>query len=125
MVRFLFSFCLARFTEAKLLSLASISSLRALETVNLSSLFFVPAFKVFLSLLSLSPLSLLVALCSASFRLSKSFVATGGLGANDGFTGAPLLNVEVVFGLNVPGLDVPPLLGKVLDFFSITTEFFP
>ena len=120
---FLSSFCLALFTDAKLLSLVSISSLKALETVSFFCLLFVPNLD-FLSP-SLSPFSFLVALCSASFRLSKSFVATGGLGANDGFNGAPLLNVEVVFGLNVPGLDVPLLLGKVLDFFSITTEFFP
>ena len=99
MVKFLFSFCLALLTEAKLLSLASISSLRALETVNFNSLFFVPDFKVFLSLLSLSPLSLLVALCSANFLRSKSLVIGGDLGTNDGFVGAPLLNVDVVFGL--------------------------
>ena len=55
-----------------------------------------PVFKVFLSLLSFSPLSLLVALCSASFRLSKSFVIGGDLDGNDGLIGAPLLNVEVV-----------------------------
>jgi hypothetical protein len=47
------------------------------------------------------------------------------LGANDGFTGAPLLNVEVVFGLKPPGLCDPPLLGNLLGCFSITTEFFP
>ena len=85
----------------------------------------VPAFKVFLSLLSLSPLSLFVALCSANFLRSKSFVIGGDLGANEGFTGAPLLNVEVVFGLKLPGLDDPPLLGNLFGCFSITTEFFP
>ena len=84
LVKFLFSFCLALLTEASLLALASISSLKALETVNFNSLFFVPAFKVFLSLLSFSPLSLLVALCSASLRLSKSFVIGGDLDGNDG-----------------------------------------
>ena len=99
MVKFLFSFCLALLTEAKLLSLASISSLRALETVNFNSLFLVPDFKVFLSLLSLSPLSFLVALCSANFLRSKSLVIGGDLGTNDGFVGTPLLNVDVVFGL--------------------------
>src|SRR6056300_1153477 len=125
LVKFLFSFCLALLTEAKLLSLASISSLKARETVNFNSLFLVPAFKVFLSLLSLSPLSLFVALCSANFLRSKSFVIGGDLGANEGFTGAPLLNVGVVFGLKLPGLDDPPLLGNLLGCFSITTEFFP
>ena len=47
------------------------------ESVNISedeALFFVPDFKVFLSFPSPSPLSLFVALCSASLRLSKSFV---------------------------------------------------
>ena len=97
MDKFLFSFCLALFTEAKLLSRASISSLKALETVNFNSLLFVPAFKVFLSLFSFPPLSLLVALCSANFRLSKSFVIGGDLLAKDGFIVAPLLNVDVVF----------------------------
>jgi hypothetical protein len=61
---FLCSFSLALLTDAKLLSLASISSLNALETVNFVSLFFVPVFDF---LPSLSPLSLLVALCSAIF----------------------------------------------------------
>ena len=69
---FLSSFCLALLTDAKLLSLVSIWSLRARETVSFNSLFFVPDF-VFFSL-SLSPFNLLVALCSASFRLSKSLV---------------------------------------------------
>ena len=71
---FLSSFCLALFTEAKLLSLVSISSLKALETVNLSSLFFGPILDFF-SLFSISPFNLFVALCSASFRLSKSIDA--------------------------------------------------
>ena len=124
-VKFLFSFCLALLTEASLLALASISSLKALETVNFNSLFFVPAFKVFLSLLSFSPLSLLVALCSASLRLSKSFVIGGDLDGNDGLIGAPLLNVEVVLGLKPPGLTDPPRLRNLFDCFSITTEFFP
>ena len=124
LVKFLFSFCLALLTEASLLALASISSLRALETVNFNSLFFVPTFNVFLSLLS-SPLSLFVALCSASFLRSKSFVIGGDFVAKDGFTEAPLLNVELVFGLKPPGLDDPPLLGNLLGCFSITTEFFP
>ena len=67
-------------------------------------------------MLSPSPLSLLVALCSASFRLSKSFVTGDDLGANDDFAGTPLLNVEVVLGLKVPGLAAPPLLGKLFVF---------
>ena len=89
---FLISFCLALLTEAKLLCFASISSLNALDTVNFNSLFLVPAFKVFLSLSSLSPLSLLVALCSASFLLSKSFELSGDLGLNEDFKGTPLLS---------------------------------
>ena len=74
-------------TDAKLLCFASISSLNALETVSFNSLFFVPSFKFFLSLFSLSPLSLFVALCSASFLFSKSFVISGDLGLNEGFKG--------------------------------------
>ena len=123
MLKFLFSFNLALFTEAKLLSLASISSLRALETVNFNSLFFVPDFKVFLSLLSLSPLSLFVARCSANFRLSKSFVIGGDLGTKVGFSDAPLLYVDPVLGLKPLDLDEPPLVGNLLDCLSITTEF--
>ena len=84
-----------------------------------------PVFKVFLSLLSFSPLSLLVALCSASLRLSKSFVIGGDLDGNDGLIGAPLLNVEVVLGLKPAGLTDPPRLGNLFNCFSITTEFFP
>ena len=67
--KFFCSFSLALLTEAKLLSLASISSLRALDTVNFFSLFFVPNFIFFPSP---SPLSLFVALCSANFLFSKS-----------------------------------------------------
>ena len=122
---FLISFCLALLTDAKLLCFASISSLSALDTVNFNSLFFVPAFKVFLSLFSLSPLSRLVALCSASFLFSKSFVTEGNLGLNDGFSGAPLLKVELVLGLLVVDLKDPPLLGNFPLCFSITIEFFP
>ena len=72
LLTFFNSFCLALFTDAKLLSLVSISSLKALETVSLTCLLFAPNL-LFLSL-SESPLSFLVALCSASFRLSKSDV---------------------------------------------------
>ena len=71
--KFFCSFSLALLTDAKLLSRASISSLNALETVNFVSLFFVPSL-IFLP--SLSPLSLFVALCSASFLFSKSFGLT-------------------------------------------------
>ena len=70
---FLSSFCLALFTEAKLLSLVSISSLNALETVNFTSLFFKLLALDFLSLSS-SPLNLFVALCSANLRFSKSLI---------------------------------------------------
>ena len=68
----LFSFSLARLIEARLLpfnSLAS-SSPKALEIVSFNSLFF----GLLLSLFSFvaSPLSLLVALCSANFLFSKS-----------------------------------------------------
>ena len=70
--KFLFSFSLALFTDARLLSLASISSLKALDTVSFTSLLFDPNFDFF-SFVSLSPLNLFVALCSASFRFSKSF----------------------------------------------------
>jgi hypothetical protein len=123
LVKFLFSFCLALLTEASLLALASISSLKALETVSFNSLFFVPAFKVFLSLFS-SPLNLFVALCSANFLLSKSFATGGDLGANDGFAGAPLLNEEVVFGLKVLGLEVPALIWKFASLFFYYYSFF-
>ena len=121
--RFLFSFSLALFTDAKLLSLASISSLKALDTVNFVSLFFTPDFKVFLSLFWLSPLSLLVALCSASLRLSKSLVIGADLGVKFNFAGAPLLKVDELFGLTPPGLNYPPRLGNLFVCFSIITEF--
>ena len=98
---------------------------RALETVNFNSLFFIPAFKVFLSLLSLSPLSLFVALCSASFLRSKSLVLDGDFVTNEGFKNVPLFNSEVVFGLKLPVLVDPLLLVNLLDCFPITTEFFP
>ena len=125
LLKFLFSLSLALLTEAKLLSFASISSLKALETVNFNSLFFVPAFRVFLSLFSISPLSLFVALCSASFLRSKSFIVGVDLGVNDGFTELPLLNVENVLVFRIPGLEDPPLVENLLGCFSITTEFFP
>ena len=84
-----------------------------------------PAFKVFLSLFSLSPFSRLVALCSASFLFSKSFAIGGDLGLNDGFNGTPLLKVDVTLGLLVLDLKELPLVENFPDCFSITTEFFP
>ena len=122
-IKFLFSFCLALLTEAKLLSLASISSLRALETVSFNSLFLVPDFKVFLSFPSLSPLSLFVALCSASLRLSKSFVIGGDFGTKADFILVPLLNEELGFVLPGFGLKDPTLFGNFPVCFSITTAF--
>ena len=76
--------------------------------VNFTSLFFVPDFS-FLSLILASSLSLLVALCSASFLFSKSF----------GLTWVFVENF-VLLGLN--GL---PFLANLLCDFSIKTEFFP
>ena len=67
---YLFSFCFALFREAKLLDRVSISSFKALEIVSFNSLFFDPNF-VFESFNDGSPLTLLVALCSASLRFSK------------------------------------------------------
>ena len=119
---FLSSFCLALFTDAKLLSLVSISSLRALDTVSLSSLFFVPNF-VFLSLLSISPFNLFVALCSASLRLSKSLVVDGIFDEKLDFKGVFLLKFNDGFDPN--GLLKFPLLEGLLFLLSITTVFFP
>ena len=73
LLRDLFSFSLALLTDAKLLSLASISSLKALETVSLTSLFLLPVLSFLSSLILGSDFNLFVALCSASFRFSKSF----------------------------------------------------
>ena len=98
MLEFLSSFCLALFTDAKLLSLVSISSLNALETVNLTSLFFVPSF-VFLSFSSSFPFNLFLALCSASFLLSKSPIAGEVLPKKLGLKPSPLFKLE-------DGLDV-------------------
>ena len=66
-----------------------------------------------------------MALCSASFLFSKSFVTTVDLGLNEGLSGALLLKVELVFGLFVLDLNDPPLLENFPVCFSITTEFFP
>ena len=122
--KFFCSFSLALLTDAKLLSLASISSLNALETVNLVSLFFVPSLSF---LLSLSPFNLFVALCSASFLLSKSFVIGGVFKPNEGLKGAPRVKEEVGFVVVVvpAGLNDPVLLTKLFFGFSITTEFLP
>mgnify|MGYP006179026695 CR=1 FL=1 len=76
----MFSFCLARLIDAKLLALNSdSSSFKALDKVSLYSLFFPNA--LFLKSLSFgaSPLSLRVALCSANFLFSKSLVGEKGL----------------------------------------------
>ena len=122
--KFFCSFSLALLTDAKLLSLASISSLKALETVNFVSLLFVP--NLFF-LLSVFPLILFVALCSASFLLSKSFVIGGVYPPNEDFAGSPRLNEGVGFGLRLlpDGLKEFVFLTKLLFDFSITTEFFP
>ena len=68
----LFSFCLALRIEAKLLPLNSTPSslFKALEIVSFNSLFLFTFFSLF-SLVE-SPFNLFVALCSASFLLSKS-----------------------------------------------------
>ena len=118
--KFFISFCLALLTDAKLLSRASISSLKALETVNFVSLFLTPVFKVFLSLFPSLPLILFVALCSANFLLSKSLVEV--IGFDDG---SPL-NVDVILGFDKFDLNDPdpPLTNGLLNFFLITVEFF-
>ena len=68
-----FSFNLALLSDAMLLDLEPISSsLSALDSVSLVSLLLVLSFLLFISLGAGSPLSLLVALCSANFLLSKS-----------------------------------------------------
>ena len=123
--KFFCSFSLALLTDAKLLSRASISSLNALETVNFVSLFFVPNL-FFLPSLS-PPLSLFVALCSASFLLSKSFETGGVLAPKEVLKGAPRLKEDLGFVfVSVPeDLKGLPFLRKLLFDFSITTEFFP
>ena len=125
--KFLFSFCLALLTEAKLLSLASISSLKALETVNFNSLFLVPVFEVFLFFISNSFLSLFVALCSANLRFSKSFVINGPFEGKIGLFVLLLLKFGLPFDLKPPNLGelLGFLLKNLLDLFSIITEFFP
>ena len=67
----------------------------------------------------------MVALCSANFLRSKSFVIGGDLDVKDDFTEVPLLNVDVVLGLKPPGLGGPPLFKNLFGCFSITTEFLP
>ena len=109
-------------TEARLLSLASISSLKALETVNFNSLFFTPDFIFFPSL---SPLSLLVALCSANFLLSKSFIAEGTFVPNDGFKEFPLFEDMIGFDFELECLKKLFFFGGLFFDFSINTEFFP
>src|SRR5210317_2055430 len=88
------------------------------------SFFFVPSLSF---LLSLSPFNLFVALCSASFLLSKSFVIGGVFKPNDGLKGAPRVKEEVGFVVVVvpAGLNDPVLLTKLFFSFSITTDFLP
>jgi len=109
-----------------LLDLFSISSLNALETVSFTSLFLDPSFP-FISFDGNSPFSLLVALCSASLRFSKSFVIV-----EDGFEkiaglGSPktlLVGLLLLFAGLLPYVLVNgPLFGYLLVFFSMTTEF--
>jgi hypothetical protein len=78
-------------------------------------------------LLSLSPFSLFVALCSASFLLSKSFVIGGVFNPKDGLKGAPREKDEAGFVpvLEPADLNELPLFTKLFFGFSITTEFFP
>ena len=59
------------------------------------------------------------------FAFDTTLVQCDEDGVNDGFTGEPLLNEEVIFGLNVLGLEVPLLFGNLFVCFSITTVFFP
>ena len=112
---------MALLREAKLLALVSISSLKALDTVNLSSLFFDPVFP-FVSFWISSPLSLLVARCSASLRFSKLLV----IGKADfekvedlGVEGSFLLKLAIYCGLDPVALLNHPLLENLHVFFSI------
>ena len=120
-LRSLLSFNFALLRDARLLAFVSILSLKALEIVSFSSLLFDPFFS-FESLESASPLILLVALCSASFRFSKSLVIglicfekPEGLDPIKGFPLCPL--DENLFN--------ELLLVNLLGFFSIITEFLP
>ena len=118
---FLSSFCLALFTDAKLLCRVSISSLRALDTVNFSSLFF----DVDLDFLSLSSsvFNLFVALCSASLRFSKSLWAEDVLIPKLGLKPLVRLRFENDFLLSKFLLKKPLPCAFVL--LSITTVLFP
>ena len=64
-----------------------------------------------------------MALCSASLRLSKSFVIGGDFGAKVGLIPVPLLKEEVDFDLPGFVLKDPPLLGNFPVCFSMTTAF--
>ena len=66
-----------------------------------------------------------MALCSANFLLSKSFIAGVDFGEKSGLLEIPFPNVKGFFGLFELGLKDPPLFPNLFDFFSITTEFFP
>ena len=107
---FFSSFCLALLTEAKLLSLVSISSLKALDTVSLLSLFLELSFD-FLSFSFSSPFSLFLALCSASFRLSKSPIAGVNFVEKLDFKFSPFLKLDEGFDVFDEGFDVIDLGG--------------
>ena len=109
-------------TDAKLLSLVSISSLKALETVSFNSLFFVPDLLFFS--LSVSAFNLVVALCSASLRLSKSLVDVFALGGKLFFNKGVFLKVDADC-LKLPVLLTASLPKTLLDFLSMKTVFFP
>ena len=116
------SFCLALFTEAKLLSLVSISSLNALETVSFNFLCFVLC--LFFLSFSVSPFNFFVALCSASFRFSKSELADPVFGVKLDFKFPPCF-IFTEDDLKPPDLLKLPLLPGLDNCFSIITVFFP
>ena len=91
----------------------------------MSSLFFDPVFP-FESFWATSPLSLLVARCSASLRFSKLLVI-GDAGFEKvedlGVEGSLLLKLGFFCGLDPVGLLNDPLLENLLVFYSITTVF--
>ena len=122
--KFLFSFCLALFRDARLLDLIPISSsLRALEIVNFNSLLFPPSLFDLLSFGETSPFNLLVALCSANFLFSKSeLVFIKGLEKLGFFDGK--VDLFLNLSLTGPGLENLGFPENLDDFFSITTVFF-
>ena len=76
-----------------------------------------------LSFWEISPFILLVALCSANLRLSKSLVEVETFGAKLDFTEVPLLKFKDV--LEPKDLLKLPLFIGLTGCFSITTVFFP